>query len=114
MLTKFTKYGESFDSEFKFDYFSISCALYTVQCTCPPIQLLLTRFRPNFKGRVKARSRQGQGKVKARSRQGQGKFKARSREGHGKFLAMSRRGPDKVKARSRRGQVKLERQGQQQ
>merc|ERR1712177_7156 len=44
-------------------------------------QLLLTRFGLNFKGKVKARSRQGQGKVKARSRQGQGKVKARSRQG---------------------------------
>ena len=35
-------------------------------------QLLLTQFGLNFKGKVKARSRQCQSKIKARSRQGQG------------------------------------------
>ena len=54
-------------------------------------QLLLTRFWPNFRGRlaslsqvqrkIEARSRQGQGNVKVRSRQGQGKVKAGSRQG---------------------------------
>ena len=45
---------------------------------------VLTQFGPNFKGKVKARSRPCQGQVKARSRQGQGKIKARSRQGKGR------------------------------
>ena len=44
-------------------------------------QLLLTPFGPNFKDKVKVRSRLGQDKDKARSRQGQVKVKERSREG---------------------------------
>ena len=85
-------------------------------------QLLLTRFGPNFKGKVKAGSKQCQGKVKVRSKQGQGKVNASSmqgkakirarsskvkaslRQGQGMFMARSRRGSGKVKARSRRGQ----------
>ena len=39
-------------------------------------QLLLTQFGLNFKGKVKAMSRQGPGKVKARSRKGQVKAKS--------------------------------------
>ena len=78
-------------------------------------QLLLTRFWPNFRGRlaslsqvqgkVKARSRQGQGKVKARSRQGQGNVKVRSRQGQGKVKVRSRQGQGKEKERSRQGKV---------
>ena len=64
-------------------------------------QLLLTQFGPNFKGKVKARTRQFKDKVRARSWQGQGEVQARSRRSSGK-----------VKARSRRGQGKVERQGQ--
>ena len=40
------------------------------------VQLLLTRFGLNFKGKVKAKSMQARGKVRERSRQGQGKVKA--------------------------------------
>ena len=80
-------------------------------------QLLLTRFLPNFRGRlarssqvqgkVKATSRQGQDKIKARSRQGQGKVKARARQGQGKVKARSGKGQGKVKERSRKGQGKV-------
>ena len=53
-------------------------------------QLLLTLFGLNFKGKVKARSRQYQSNVKAGSRQGKGKV-----------MAMSKPVQEKVKARSR-------------
>ena len=39
-------------------------------------RLLLTQLGQNFKGKIKARSMQGQGRVKAGSRHGQGKVKA--------------------------------------
>ena len=75
-------------------------------------QLLLTRFGLNFKGKVKARSRQGQGKVNIRSRQCQGEVKARLSQGQDKVWLSSRRGLGKVKKRPRRGQGNIERQGQ--
>ena len=79
-------------------------------------QLLLTQFGPNFKGKVKARSRQGQGKVKARSRQrskpGQGQAKRRSGQVHGKVKERFRQGKSKVKERSRQGLEARSRQDQ--
>ena len=75
-------------------------------------QLLLTRFGLNFKGKVKARSRQsqckvearlgkGQGKVKARSWQCQSQFEPRLGQVHGKVKERIRQGKSKVKSRSR-------------
>ena len=69
--------------------------------------MLLILFGPNFKGKDKTRSKQGQGRVKARSRLCRGNVKTRLRQGQGKFMARSRRSLGKVKARSRIGQGKI-------
>ena len=66
-------------------------------------QLLLTRFGLNFKGKVKARSRQSQCKVGARLEKCQGKVKARPRQGHGKVKVRSSQGQANVKERSGQG-----------
>ena len=63
----------------------------------------MTRFGPNFKGKVKARSGQGKGRVKTMSRQDQGKVKSSSRQGKDKVSTRS----SKAKVRLRQGQGKI-------